>query len=379
MATSAPGDARSTRTVPTWAIRTALLATACSMILGVARADDDLDARRKEIAALSPADQQELLRKHERFLALPAAEQDRLRNLQAAIDADPESERLRQVLAGYHEWLKTLSTGQRSELAAKSPAERVKEIQRILRHQEVMRRNDLLTHRDKREVIRWIEELLWQQREQLIAGMDKRRREWFEQRNEEDQRRALIGEAIERTRRSRGQSRVDISEEDVQRLAKRLSQRPQEELAKQPDLADRRNVVGGWIFSTWIERMDYGRGPRRPAPLPEADVAQFFENELPAPKREELMSLPQSEAREQLRRMYFDRDERGPFFRDGRSGRGGPRGDRPRTDAERSERDRHQRPDSDGQREASPPPPPVDGAQPQPGEQRDDAPSEPSL
>ncbi len=311
---------------------------ACLVMSGSVRGADDLDARRREIASLSPADQQELLRKHERFLALPEAEQERLRKLQAAIDADPEAERLRQVLAGYHEWLKTLSTGQRSELAAKPPAERVKEIQRIMRHQEILRRNELLTRHDKREVMRWIEDLVWQQREQLIAGMDKRRQEWFDRRNEEDQRRALVFEAIERSRRSRGQDRVEIREEDIEKLAKQLSERPREELAKQAELADKRGIVGGWVFSTWLERMDYGRGPRRPAPLPEADVAQFFENELPALKREELMSLPQSEAREQLRRMYFDRQERGPFFRDGRPGRGGPPGDRPRADGERSDR-----------------------------------------
>jgi hypothetical protein len=318
-----------------------VISVVCLGTGGSLRGDDDLDARRREIASLSPADQQELLRKHERFLALPEAEQERLRELQAAIDADPEGERLRQVLAGYHEWLKTLSTGQRSELAAKPPAERVKDIQRIMRHQEMQRRNELLTRHDKREVMRWIEDLVWQQRELLFAGMDKRRREWFEQRNEEDQRRALVFEAIERSRRSRGQERMEIREEDIDKLAKKLSDRPREELAKQADLASKRGIVGGWVFSTWLERMDYGRGPRRPAPLPEADVAQFFENELPALKREELMSLPQSEAREQLRRMYFDRQERGPFFRDGRPGRGGPPGgpgDRPRGDGERPDR-----------------------------------------
>ncbi len=165
-------------------------------------------------------------------------------------------------------------------------------------------------------------------------------------------------EAIEKSRRSRGESRVDITEEDVARLAKRLSDGPQAELAKQADLTGKRAIVGGWVFTSWIERMDYGRGPRRPAPLPEADVAQFFENELPAPKRDELMSLPQNEARDQLRRMYWDRGKRGSFFHDGRPGRGGPRGDRPRPDGEYPDRDRHGPggPRTGGPRPDGPPP-----------------------
>jgi hypothetical protein len=347
--------------------------------IGTAAAADDLDARRREVAALSPADQQELLRKHERFLALPEAEQERLRALQAAIDADPEAERLGKVLAGYHEWLKTLTAGERAELAAKPPAQRVKEIQKIIRRQQILRRNELLNRHDKREVSHWIEDVLWRQREKLIAGMDPRRQKWFKEQGKDGQRRALVYEAIEKSRHNRGQSRVDISEEDVERLAQRLSERPQAELAKQPDLDGKRNIVGGWVFTTWIERMDYGRGPRRPAPLPEADVAQFFENELPAPKREELMSLPQNEAREQLRRMYWAREHRGSFFHDGRPGRGGPRGDRSRSGGDDSDRDRHDRPGPGGPRSGGPPPdgPPPNGrpadGEGEPPERPDDA------
>ncbi len=344
------------------------------LAIGTAAAADDLDERRREIAALSPADQQELLRRHERFLALPEAEQERLREMQAAIDSDPQAERLRKVLAGYHEWLKTLTAGERAELAAKPPAERVREIQKIMHRQEVLRRNELLNRHDKREVTQWIEDVLWRQREQLIAGMDPRRQKWFKQQGQDGQRRALVSEAIGKSRHNRGQSQVEITEGDVQRLAQRLSERPQAELAKQADLAGKRNIVGGWVFTTWIERMDYGRGPRRPAPLPEADVAQFFENELPAPKRDELMSLPQNEARDQLRRMYWDRDQRGSFFRDGRPGRGGPRGDRPRPDGEFSDRDRRERhgpggPMPGGPRPDGPPPggrPPHDEEAPPP-------------
>ena len=96
-------------------IRKALVLVAA--VLALATVGDptaeELEARRAKIAAMDPAQQQDLLRKLERFEALPEAEQQRLRELQAAIDADPNAERLLIVLERYHEWLKTITNSQR--------------------------------------------------------------------------------------------------------------------------------------------------------------------------------------------------------------------------------------------------------------------------
>ena len=299
----------------------------------VATDDDDPAAQRRQIAALPPADRQELLRQQERFLALPTDEQERLRALQGAVDADPNAAHLRQTLVGYHEMLKTLSASERAKLAESPPAERVEAIESIVRRQQRERehrqRVELLTSRDMRNVVRWIEDLAWRERQRLIAEMSPGMRGWFDKQNEDRQRMALVHMALDRARRG-GQNRLDIRDQDLDRLATKLSERAQAEMAKQPDLQARRRLAGGWVFSSMVERWEGGRASRRSTPLPEADVAEFFENELSDRKRDELMNLPPSKAREELRRMYWHRERGESMFRGGPAGPGGPRSDRPR-------------------------------------------------
>jgi hypothetical protein len=347
---------------------------ACAPAAGQVVARGELEARRQEIAALSPADRQELLRKQERFAALPPEEQDRLRALEAAIEADPKSARLRQVLVGYHDWLKTLSFSERAELAELPPDERVERIKESLRRQEIRRQHEqrveLLTPRDMRSILNWIEDIAWRQRDDLIAAMSPRMRSWFDKENDDRKRRALLHVAFDRTRKSGGRSRLDIREDDLERLAKRLSEPAQAELARQPDFDARRKLVRGWVFSSMIERSESGRSSRRSTPLPEADVAQFFE-ELSPRKRDELMSLPPNKAREELRRMYWQRDRDEPIFRPGPGGPGserrreGPRGDGPwpegrGPDAPRGEDPPPPGPPPDAERDPQRAPPPGD-------------------
>ncbi|HEV3137664.1 MAG TPA: hypothetical protein VGZ26_07160, partial [Pirellulales bacterium] len=127
----------------------------------VGSASDDLAGRRLQIEHMTPAEQQDLLRRQERFSTLPLEEQQRLRSLQASLDADPHARQLEQVLKHYHEWLKTLSPGQRAELADLGPADRVARIKRIRQQQEFARqqarRAELLSTKDVQEIVRWSE------------------------------------------------------------------------------------------------------------------------------------------------------------------------------------------------------------------------------
>src|SRR4051812_25987294 len=83
-----------------WARAFALAMGACALLTllsGEVRGDsrsEGLDERREQVSRMQPSEQQELLRRQERFLALPVEEQNRLRKLQTQLDADPNSERL---------------------------------------------------------------------------------------------------------------------------------------------------------------------------------------------------------------------------------------------------------------------------------------------
>jgi hypothetical protein len=293
-----------------------------------AQSEDDLSARRATVATLSPAEQQELLQKQERFLALPLDEQDRLRTLQAAIDADPHGARYRQILSGYHEWLKTLTPTERAELSELPPEQRIKRIKDIQRHQQHERdhaqRVELLNSRDMRAILSWIEDLVWANRDKLLAELPKDRKKWIEKQSEKDQRRSLLYMTFERSRRGGGmRGMMNLDAADFERLNAKLSDKPKAELAKAQSVQDQRKVVAGWILTAMIEQSRFGRAARRGGSLPEADVADFVEHKLPPDQRDHVMSLPPNEAREQLRRLYWEH-ERGdsPFP-------GGPFGGRP--------------------------------------------------
>ena len=183
------------------------LGSAC-LLLGMfapAKADDAMEARLAQLAKLAPAEQEELLRKQERFSALPPEEQQRLREFQSSLDGSPNSERLQQVLVRYHEWLKTLTPSQRAKLAELPPSERVTEIKRIQQYQNAARerihRADLLSWGDMRQVLRWTEDFVWSQRQELLSGMSKEQRQRFDKLDRQKQRRALLLRAFERSRR----------------------------------------------------------------------------------------------------------------------------------------------------------------------------------
>lgn len=73
----------------------------------------DVARRQAELAALTEPEREQVLRNFTRFESLPPAERQRLREMDAAIRAEP---RLNQLLETYTSWLKTLTPGQLSRL-----------------------------------------------------------------------------------------------------------------------------------------------------------------------------------------------------------------------------------------------------------------------
>ncbi len=300
----------------------------CLIAFGAsARADDRLDARRAQIAGLQPAEQEELLRKQERFAALPADEQQRLRAFQAALDADKDAGRLEQVLGRYHEWLKTLTPSQRAKLAELLPAERVAEIKRIQQQQNAARervhRADLLTWMDMKEVLSWTEDFVWSRRKDLLADMSKEQRQRFDKWERQKQRRALLLRAFERSRRE-GPGALDaLDQADIDRLTDKLSEKPKQALDGAASLADKRKIVGSWI-GTSMHRLDPWPSSRKQGSLVVEDLLQYLQNEVPPTDRERLLKMPRDKMLEELRGMYFERSRYGgpggpPRF-DGRPG-----------------------------------------------------------
>jgi hypothetical protein len=312
--------------------RFALAAALVALAAGTAPTADELAARRDKISQMDPIQRQELLRRHERFRQLSPEVQGRLRDLQAQISADADSERLHQILERYHEWLKTITPSERATLAELRPEKRVEQIAHIQRRQQTAQRLEHLERQDTREIMRWIYDLVKKHRDDVIADMDEPDRKRFEKQDESTQRRWLIYRIFGGRRGGQPESRV--TPQDIERLAARLSEGARAELSGEDSPEAQQRLVGMWIFGT-LYRSASWRGDRRVNPLIGEELLEFLQNEVPPAYREQLLKKPRDEMLRELRRMYFEHGQgedrlgptRPPFDRRRKSGR--PKGPRP--------------------------------------------------
>lgn len=291
----------------------ALVAAGILAVATAARADDSLAARRLQIERLQPAEQQDLLRKQERFAELPLEEQDRLRALQEALDADKNAEKLHQVLVRYHEWLKTLTPTQRAELADLPPKERVQAIGRIQRQQHAAReqahRAELLSSQDVRAIVGWAEDVAWKRRDRVLEKMPEKQRKNFEKANEQRQRRMLLYTilALERPRRSGGGGALlAVGPGEIERLAAKLSEPARQELTQATAGPAQRKIISGWV-GTALHRTEPWHATRKLGPLAGDDLVEFWQSDVPLSQRERLLKMPREQMLEELRGMYFKR------------------------------------------------------------------------
>jgi len=306
--------------------------------------EQELVDRQARIASLDESARQDLARKFERFQALSPEEQNRLRALQAEIMADPDSERLMQVLSRYHEWLKTISTAQRAQLAELTSHDRVEAIEDIRRTQRDAQLLEPLTRDDMRSVRRWIDELVQQHRKELEADIPERYRDWYQRQSDPSTKQmALVFRLFGRSRGGQSESDAKVTQEDIDRLTAKLSESAKAELAKDASLDAQRRVIRGWVFAS-LRRSSAWQRERRGNALVGEELLRFLQSEVPPAERERLLKLPREEMLQQLRRMYFERGGGPP--RGSLDERPGPpgdfrprRGDKSRDDERRGQRD----------------------------------------
>ena len=94
------------------------------------------DERRAHIASMSVAEKEHLRRNYERFLGLDEGERQNLRDLHAKIATGSEKERLSSVMRLYHQWLRSLTAGERLPLLELPADQRVRAIKKLIERQE---------------------------------------------------------------------------------------------------------------------------------------------------------------------------------------------------------------------------------------------------
>ncbi|HEV2969412.1 MAG TPA: hypothetical protein VGY55_05420 [Pirellulales bacterium] len=292
---------------------------------------NSLAERRQRLEGMSAQTKEELLAKFEKFESLSPDDQERFRRLDVQVDSDPQADRLRRIMARFHEWLKTLLTTERADLLASNPDDRIHGI-RQLRHEQEARLagqagGPLLLPRDVDELHKWMELFSADHKTQLmsIKEIPEQRKKQLESPNPAIRRIGLAGFAWRQWQIGNvGNGKpVDVSDKEIQQLKDRLSKPFSDELNSKKTKQQQIQTVSGWIKA--LPRFFARQGGEGGPVIDPEELSKFFES-LPAPQRDELMKLPRDDMNRRLRFLYFQhkRAERGLSSRESAGPRDSP-------------------------------------------------------
>ena len=140
--------------------------------LFVPEADEDADPvaasgdeetyqqRRKRLEKMTPDQKGTIIERKQRFETKRPEDQERLRQLSKEIAADPQGEKLQQVLTNYHEWLKSLGAKDQSEVLSAPADQRIAKIKEAQTRQAAQRLKAVavdLSSQDVNAISVWLE------------------------------------------------------------------------------------------------------------------------------------------------------------------------------------------------------------------------------
>ncbi len=306
----------------------------------------------------NPALKEELRRKLETFDRLDQAEQDRLRDLHANLEASPDRARLEGVMLQYHEWLTTLTDKERADLLQLPAQKKVAEIRRLMQQQRQQEFQKLvetkLAPEDVKAIFGWLDYYVASHEQELLATLSDSMRQRLSQPNVPDvmRRRGLLMAMGSRTP---GAPLPAPTEDDLAKLTGSLSEQARAAVDGVPSGEQKLELVRQWVRAAFASRFM--------PPVSEERLTRYYrdhQDELDPQKREELESLPPEQFFAAMRRMYAQ-EHRGRW---GHRGEGDHRGRGPWDRDHRDDRPRGEGDDHGPRRPNWPPP----GGPPPPGD-----------
>lgn len=234
--------------------------------------------------------------KYNRFRALPAEQQGRLRQLHEEISASEDAEQLRQTMRQYQQWLGGLPASEQYELRELTADKRVNQILRMLQ-QHALNKSLELTPEELQLFFQNVKSQLEREREKILEEMSRSERARFEKLSGNEQRKDLIRKLMRNS--WRGGKRFSI-------LVKELIPEEKYEAFRKLSLEEKRRRFAGWMWEAHLQerpnRPRYGR--RNSGEIPEQELEQYFTEELDAASIERLLALPREKMQQQLQRRY---------------------------------------------------------------------------
>jgi hypothetical protein len=293
--------------------------------------------RRETLEKMTPQEKEDLRTKFDKFNALSADEQERLRRFEEQLNADASRDRLRRIMNQFHEWLKTLSPIERSELLALASAPRIEQIRSLQHAQEAklgaQGGGPKLSQHDVDVLHDWEAEFAKNHRSELIADLPApwSQPEWQKRFGStfapENPRMLLLNARYHWRNGMVGEGKkISVSDNELQQFIAKLS--PEARKILEPQTTQQRiKTIGSWIGIFRQARLN-DRQPREGIPqVSQDELNKFFEG-LPAKDKDTLLALPNDDDfNRALRWKYFQhtRQNRGPGPRDTTNGRDRPR------------------------------------------------------
>lgn len=293
--------------------------------------------RRETVEKMSPQEKDDLRSKVDKFNALSADEQERLRRFEVQMNAEQQRDRLRRIMNQFHEWLKTLSPIERSELLALATTPRIEQIRGLQHAQEAklgaQGGGPKLSKQDVDVLHQWETEFAKNHRSELLTDVPQQwsQPDWqkrFGQSFAPDSLRMLLLNA--RVHWRNGQvgegKKVTVSENEIQQLIDKLS--PEAKKIVEPQTMPQRiKTIGGWIVIFSRSRLFNRQPGEGPPQISQEALYKFFEG-LSGEEKDRLTALPSDDDfNRELRRLYFQRNRpnRGGSPREAPIGRDRPR------------------------------------------------------
>ena len=291
--------------------------------------------RLERLDRMSPVEKEALRQKQERFDELPLAEKERLRSLHTELTCHQEGHHLAQIAARYSQWLRTLSPGQRAELLALPPEQRLNRIQTFKEEQQSERIRELVRTQlkpdDIREISAWLGRYADAHEAELLALLGSEGQEQLRRVPSGIPRQVALFRALQR--RPAGKPLPVPAAAELDDLRGRLSGEARQVFDSVSEEDKKLALVLQWVRLAMMTHF-------MPPPVSSQELERFFAEDLDREQREFLEQKPHEQFQQELRRLYWmhkargrEGDPRPPYFRRGngwptpyRDGEGPPHG-----------------------------------------------------
>lgn len=269
--------------------------------------------RRRRVAGMDSDEKEQLRLVAERFNNLTPNKRQRMRQLLEALRNDADADRLQAIGQRYCDWLKTLSSYSRANLAELDPKDRVQWIKKRLRLEQLRKNGGRLGGDDLTKLWKWVVEHAAKHQKQYLESLSETQRKRLSELNPRTRRRVVFEQILRRWRAADSKKPLPMmNDEEMKLLRERLSPQAKKRLEAVPP-AMQWKMAAGWLWQG-MRRPGSFKGLHNAPTTNDERLARFFEKELSGEQRDRLLGMSAEDMQRELHRLFLmrTRSQKGP-------------------------------------------------------------------